>query len=521
MRSSLRWQVLLALTIALVIAVLLVSTTVMGVTWRTLTEQGRAHATQTAELVGATAAAAVDTGGPLTSPSNAENLQRLVEVTVAGADGVAVVIVDASGSVVASAPEQAAASVADARAALVEIQRGSTTAVGQTDIDGRPHVQVVMPLRVGDVTVGALWLRQDLSNATRRLRQSQPVIVVSIALIALIVLALGYVLLTRAIVNPVRQLQLTTERVASGDLEARVRGRSGRGELGELARNFDRMVERIRDQRVQLEGQVTELAETNARLAQASSEAIRSEKLATLGTLAAGIAHEVGNPLSAIIGLLELLDDAEDADERTDTQDRIRREVERIHGILRELLDYARLRDEPGDAIPLAAPVSAAVGLASHHRRARGVKVDVDLAPSLPLVRVPENRLVQVLLNLLLNAADAMQGRGTVRIAARSRPAGGVEVVVTDTGPGVPAEVVQRIFDPFFTTKDPGVGTGLGLATAERIVSGFGGEIAVDTSYVGGARFVVRLPAEVADGPQFAEGHEGGAPDAVAHTDIQ
>jgi len=496
MRFGLRWQVLFALTVALLVAVLLVSFTVLGVTWRTVTEQGRASARQTAELVTATASAAVDTGAPLAADGNAGNLQRLLDVAVEGADDVSIVIVDASGHVVAAAPPGAEDAVEGAVEALIEVQRSADGAVGLTDGEGPLHVHVITPLRLGDVTLGAVWLRQDLTSATRRLRQAQPVIVTSVALIALFVLALGYLLLTRAIVNPLRQLSHATERVTDGDLEARVRGRAGRGELGDLARNFDRMVERIRAQHVRLEGQVAELAETNARLEQASQEAIRSEKLATLGTLAAGIAHEVGNPLTAIIGLLELLEDAEDAEERDDTQGRIRREVERIHGILRELLDYARVRSEPGASVALREPVDAAVRLASHHRRARSVRVDVDLPDDLPAIHVPENRLVQVLLNLLLNASDAMDGRGHVRISARRIGDGRVELDVVDDGPGIPAEVVERIFDPFFTTKDPGVGTGLGLATAERIIAEFGGTIAVDPAWTDGARFVLELPCD-------------------------
>jgi signal transduction histidine kinase len=243
---------------------------------------------------------------------------------------------------------------------------------------------------------------------------------------------------------------------------------------------------------------VEELTQTQAQL-------VRSERMASVGRLAAGVAHEIGNPIAALMGMQDLLIEGELPPEtQRDFLQRMRRETQRIHTVVRDLLDFARPEGKPsGDGgPPPAAEVRAAAAdvasLVKTQKDFHDVRVDVEVAGALR-VALPQGQLTQVLLNLLLNAGAAIrsanraQGRVTVR--ARDETAGRVRIEVEDDGPGVAADVRDRVFEPFVTTKDVGEGTGLGLAVCRGVVEAAGGEIGLDASYSGGARFYVLLPA--------------------------
>jgi signal transduction histidine kinase len=229
---------------------------------------------------------------------------------------------------------------------------------------------------------------------------------------------------------------------------------------------------------------------------------VRSERLASVGRLAAGLAHEIGNPISAILGFQELLlAGGLDEAERRDFVERMRKETERIHRVLRDLLDFARpaasdggRRDEagpPGDVAEAARDVTA---LVKPQRAFRDVAFTVDVPESLPKVVLSEERLVQVMLNLLLNAADAVGERGKVALRAEAVDAL-VRVEVEDSGAGVRTSMLPRLFEPFATSKEVGKGTGLGLAVCRGLVEAAGGTITLaDPGALGGARFVVEIP---------------------------
>jgi signal transduction histidine kinase len=228
---------------------------------------------------------------------------------------------------------------------------------------------------------------------------------------------------------------------------------------------------------------------------------VRSEKLASVGRLAAGVAHEIGNPLAAILGLIELL--RQGGLEPAEQQEFLRRaqaETERIHKIIRGLLDFAR-QGAPAPAVAsdakadLRAVVEDAVGLIAPQKDLSGVDIERRLAAEVPDARGPRDELVQLVLNLLLNAADAIQNEGTIRIEVEPSPDGRqVILVVADSGPGIAPEVANKLFEPFVTTKPPGEGTGLGLAVCHTIVERLGGTITAANAPEGGARFEVRLP---------------------------
>jgi signal transduction histidine kinase len=281
-------------------------------------------------------------------------------------------------------------------------------------------------------------------------------------------------MLRGVVVRPVLALEGAARRVAGGDLDARVPLR-GPGELGLLADAFDRMTGSLRTGRESL---------------------IRSEKLAGIGRLAAGVAHEVGNPLAAILGYVEtLLSETPERpiapELRHDVLGRIRGETERIHKIISELLEYARPADERIEPVDVGRVVAGAVSLVRAQARARKVAVEVRLPGDLPQVEAIPGRLTQVVLNLLLNAADATGGEGQIVVDARVE-GGRVILGVEDDGPGVPPELRARLFEPFFTTKDVGLGTGLGLSVSLAIVERWGGTIRF-VAPEKGARFEVYL----------------------------
>jgi two-component system, NtrC family, sensor kinase len=277
--------------------------------------------------------------------------------------------------------------------------------------------------------------------------------------------------------------------------------------LPRVAIAFERTVAALADERARVAEKVAALERANRELGTARESLVRSEKLATVGRLAGGVAHEVGNPLGAIAGYAELArarlsGGSAGAAEVADLLARISAEAARIDAIIRDLLDFARSSDLALAPVSLAGVVEGAVRLARVQARFRSVEVALDLPGDLPPVRADERRLGQVLLNLLMNAGDAMEGSGAVRIAARAEGEH-VRVEVADGGPGILPEHLPRLFDPFFTTKPPGKGTGLGLAVCHGIVESLGGEIAAENGPSGGAVFSLRLRAwsEAARGP--------------------
>ena len=233
---------------------------------------------------------------------------------------------------------------------------------------------------------------------------------------------------------------------------------------------------------------------------QQTFEAIESERLHSLTLLAASVAHEIGNPISALMGLQDLvLAGGLAPEEEHDFLTRMRKETERIHRILRDLLQFARpaaqplageAEQDPGDVETAARDTAA---LVAPQRSLQEVTLTLDVSPGLPPVTLGHEPLMQVILNLVMNAADAVSKGGKVRVAA-SRSGERVRLLVEDDGPGVDPRVQAQLFEPFVTTKDVGKGTGLGLAVCRGLVEAAGGTIALDTEFARGARFVVELP---------------------------
>jgi signal transduction histidine kinase len=324
-------------------------------------------------------------------------------------------------------------------------------------------------------------------------------------LIAVSLLTLAYFALTRLIVRPLDSLSLAAQNVTLGSRQLAVPA-SGIRELSELGASFKRMTDRLLAEEESLRHKIAEVERATLELKQAQTQVVRSERLASVGRLAAGLAHEIGNPLAALMGLQDLLLDGElEPQEQKDFVKRMRAETERIHRTLRDLLQFARPTREAVDGKPAPGDVEAAIhdtaALVVHQASMQQLELRIDVYPGVPKVTLATEQLVQVLLNLILNAADALQGQagGQITVVARTINEG-VRILVEDNGAGVPAEAADHIFEPFFTTKGVGQGTGLGLSVCQSLVAAAGGALGLDSTYSSGARFVIQLPvAEGAD----------------------
>ncbi|MEW6071278.1 MAG: ATP-binding protein [Planctomycetota bacterium] len=303
-----------------------------------------------------------------------------------------------------------------------------------------------------------------------------------------VVAALGLYLVLRFVLRPLQALRAGAERLRFGDLDHRIDVRS-RDEIGDLGRAFNAMADEIGRSHADL----TEKVESRTR------ELIRTARLADVGVLAAGVAHEVNNPLASIAscgeGLLRRLAAGTlDPGEEREYLETIVSEAYRTRGITMQLLDLARPGQAARGRVDPAAIFRQAASLTRHLLAERDLRLEVSLPPDLPPVEGDAGELLQVLLNLILNARDASPAGE--RIGLRARVAGGAQLwEVEDHGGGIAPEDAERLFDPFYTTKAPGAGTGLGLSLAAAIVDRHGGRIEARNGEAGGARFTVRLPA--------------------------
>jgi two-component system NtrC family sensor kinase len=385
-------------------------------------------------------------------------------------------------------------------AAVIEALRQASASV-----EGLPRVLRIGERRIWAVAVPTTGHAQallaiDAERAGARGRGLIGMFGLYAFLIAVSLLTLAYFVLTRLIVRPLEALSQAAENVTLGTRRLSVPV-SGARELGELGVSLERMTDTLLAEERSLRAKIAEVERAKAELASAQTDLVRSERLASVGRLAAGLAHEIGNPIAAMMGLADLLLDGElEPREQRDFIKRMRSETERVHRTLRDLLAFARpVRDAAGGIAPdgdVETAVHDTAALVVHQASMRDVELHIDVYPGLPRVPLASERLSQVLLNLILNAGDAVQGRAGARIDVVAQPSEeGVLIRVEDNGPGVPPEVAGQIFEPFFTTKEVGKGTGLGLSVCQGLLGAAGGSLRLDSELSTGARFVVRLPA--------------------------
>ncbi|MDP2308859.1 MAG: ATP-binding protein [Pseudomonadota bacterium] len=310
---------------------------------------------------------------------------------------------------------------------------------------------------------------------------------------AVLIVVFGLVLFRGSLLKPIEQMRDGTRRIAAGELGLQV-SEDAPAELAELAGALNAMSTALAGYQGRTAEQLARLEAANVELRRTQEALLRSEKLASVGRLAAGLAHELGNPLTAVRGYVEILSLGQDFASSTagadEVVERCQVEVERMHLILRSLLDFARQDEAQVAEVDVRDLLEEAVRTVRHQGPFRGIRVDM-VVEGLPRLNGEADKLHQVLVNLLLNAADA--GARTIRLEA-TEAGGEVRIACVDDGEGIPAENIGRLFEPFFTTRAPGHGTGLGLAVSHRILEQHGGRLDVSSVPGAGAVFSLRIP---------------------------
>jgi two-component system NtrC family sensor kinase len=349
--------------------------------------------------------------------------------------------------------------------------------------------------------LGVVDANLSLAAVDAHLARTQWQVAAFMAMAGLLICGVSAVFIWAVVYKPIRRLIAGTHRVADGDLDYRLEVATA-DELGDLAASFNKMtaelaeVQRTLETRVELKTRDLERAHTSL---------LRSEKMASLGKLAATVAHEVNNPLFGILTYarlclreLEKTDGANSAKLR-ERLDLIERESRRCGDIIRNLLTFARQAPQQRQENNLNELMGRAVALVRHRCEMQQIELETKLSPEIPPISCDGGQIQQVALVLLVNAIEAMGNFGRLSLATAWDPAGDQAVIrVTDTGGGIPPEILPQIFDPFFTTKDDKLRTGLGLAVAKSIVEQHGGTIGVESTPRQGTEFTIVLPRTVA-----------------------
>jgi len=349
------------------------------------------------------------------------------------------------------------------------------------------------------VTVGLESLLQAHAHG---LRVALGFAIPTIALVTVLV----HLTVRRLLGQPLAAILQTMEETAGGDLRARTT-MTRRDELGTIAARLNEMLDQLERFNLSLQDRVDEatrdLSLRNAQLAASRNQLFvareslaRAERVAALGQAAANVAHQVGTPLNLVSGYIQMIRD----DPRTD--DRIRSrlqtvntQIQHVTRVLRTMLDYAR-QPSGFEIVALSEVIDRVREIAQPRLSASGIRSQISVEEGLSPIRADVTQLEMALLNLVTNALDAMPGGGTLSITATAHPEA-IRVEVADTGPGIPAEIMERLFDPWVTTKPAGEGTGLGLAIVRDVIRAHGGSVSAhnQSTLPTGAVFVIDLPA--------------------------
>ena len=343
------------------------------------------------------------------------------------------------------------------------------------------------PSLKGDRTLGYLlfssYEKQLLALATTR------VLLLATSLVMILISSVVVWFLVRQATEPLRELRDSAEAVGRGDFTRRVPVRS-KDECGELAEGFNQMTGNLEQSRALLEQTVQTLKNTQGQL-------IQSEKLSAVGEFVAGVAHELNNPLAAVVGFSEMLKDNDVDTKNRRYLDMIYKSAQRCQKIVQSLLSFARRHQPERKPMSVNTMVEAVLDMLNYQLRTSNIEVVTQLSPSLPVVLADGHQIQQVLLNVINNARQAMENHqtgGRIKIITETLGAN-VRIIIHDNGPGIPEENLLRIFDPFFTTKKVGQGTGLGLSLCYGIIKEHGGNIKPTSRPGEGAKFTIELPA--------------------------
>ena len=355
--------------------------------------------------------------------------------------------------------------------------------------------------------LGVLDIVYSLDEIDRKLRTSTLGIAgFSLGFIAFAALLVGF-FVHRLVYLPLRDLESGAQRLSTGNLDQAIPVRSG-DEFGKLAASFNVMTGALRNSRAELRdwGHTLEqkVEKRTQELRSAQAETMRGEKLASVGLLASGVAHELNNPLTGILTFSHLVRQKM-PDKSTDAEDMdlVIHKTKRCTAIIKRLLDFAREKLPEKKFTDLNQVIDDTVRIVEQPAHLRDIEITVHLDRALPPIWIDADQIKQVIMNMLVNAQHAVEEKGSITVSTRRSldpraPAGEpkpmVEISIVDTGCGIPETNLRRIFDPFFTSKDVGKGTGLGLSVSHGIVEAHGGLIEVESKVGEGSTFRVLLP---------------------------
>jgi signal transduction histidine kinase len=471
LRLGLRLQLLLALGVLLAVAFVPLYFAVASLAEASLASARRGAARDLGRAV----------AGHVLSYAERDDVSGLLEAQVSESGVVAIALYDASG---------VRGKSAGASSSLPErVTPGRE--VSQVIDAGGPALLVVVP---GPRAACGLVVSLQAGTAGGPLVR---LVALYTGIVALALLVFAYLAMTRLVVRPVEALSNAASRVAGGARKLDIPEMGG-AELRQLSASLREMTDRLLADEEAMRAKVHELEQKTVELASAQETLIRSERLASVGRLAAGMAHEIGNPLAALLGLEELLMAGDlPPDDRQDVLRRMKRETERIHRVLHDLLTFSRTRTEgeqEGGSAEVGKVLAEVLALLAPQKEMREIEVVSRVPEGLAPAAILPERLQQVLLNLVLNAADEVPRPGGKVTVSANEEDGFVIIMVDDNGPGVATSVRDKLFEPFVTTKEVGKGTGLGLAVCRGVVEAADGTITPEESPNRGARFLVRLP---------------------------
>jgi two-component system NtrC family sensor kinase len=347
--------------------------------------------------------------------------------------------------------------------------------------------------------LGVLDIGMSLADVDKEIKGAQNKMII-FAVIAFLVISMAIsISINRYVTRPVRELVKATRKVAEGDLNYSIPLKT-KDEIGQLASSFGQMTSDLKklDEKLLEWGKTLEqkVEQRTAELRKTQNQLLQSEKMASLGKLAAGVAHEINSPLTGILTYSSLLFKAKpDKDPEKEDLEVIVNETNRCKKIVKGLLDFARQTEPQKTLSDVNEVIDKSINLISHQAGMQNVKIEEKIKPDLPQIMIDAGQVQQVFINILLNGIEAMPQGGTLTVSS------GIEdqmatIRFTDTGIGIPEENLPKIFDPFFTTKKIGKGTGLGLSVSYGIIERHRGKLEVKSQVGKGTTFTVKLPVK-------------------------
>ncbi|MBW2028880.1 MAG: HAMP domain-containing protein [Deltaproteobacteria bacterium] len=372
------------------------------------------------------------------------------------------------------------------------------------------EMRISSPLSYQGKPIGGVSLNGSLIPIYEALRRSQKILLLYIVIDTIVLALVGIYLLSRLVVKPIHRLLKITAEYKEGEFLPSL-SEASRDEIGELSKSLNNMLKRLDENKQELKAHIFSLEKANRELKQAQSEIIKSEKLASVGRLAAGIAHEIGNPIGIILGYLELINRGQvTEEEKEDFFKRMETEISRVNQIIKKLLDFSRLSSGMMRETSVHDVIHQTIDILAPQPMMDDINIQEELKATQDIVWCDPNELQQVFLNIVMNAVDTLEVK---RLSAGDDPEktlllrsanrdDAIEVRVEDNGCGIPEQDLSHIFDPFYTTKEPGKGTGLGLAVCYRIVEGIGGRIMAESTLGKGTAIIITLPLKDGGGNQ-------------------